>query len=307
MTRPLLALLAGLLLVAAAAAADAKKVAIRWHGQSMFEIVTPAGDERRVVFRQHRSNAFKDHDAGVAAKEYGVLKALHRSGLAVPEPFGCDEGEVDGPYLVMEWIDGSTELAAGELPGALDQMARFLVAVHGLDARSLDVPYLAPIEDPVEGVIAHLPPTTTVAHARYVDELDPDGIRVVLGRLEQKAGIARDSLFEPPLPDETFERDLTLAVGDSELRLEHAPGHAASMLTVYEPASATLWAADVLSDIEIPAIVDDLTGLREHAHADCLARDRDARRELSRACAGQTHRYPGAPAPACPSGRRGAA
>ena len=43
-----------------------------------------------------------------------------------------------------------------------------------------------------------------------------------------------------------------------ELRLEHAPGHTASMLTVYEPASATLWAADMLSDVEIPIVAHDL-------------------------------------------------
>ena len=30
------------------------------------------------------------------------------------------------------------------------------------------------------------------------------------------------------------------------------------MLTVYEPTGAELWAADVLSDVEIPSIIDDL-------------------------------------------------
>jgi aminoglycoside phosphotransferase (APT) family kinase protein len=129
------------------------------------EVVTPAGDERRVVFRQHRANAFKDHDASVAAKEYGVLAALHRNGLAVPEPLGCSERDVDGPYLLMDWIDGTTEPAAGELPAALDQMARFLVAVHRLDPRSLQVPHLEPIEDPVEAVTAHLPSTPTARQA----------------------------------------------------------------------------------------------------------------------------------------------
>jgi hypothetical protein len=31
------------------------------------------------------------------------------------------------------------------------------------------------------------------------------------------------------------------------------------MLTVYEPASETLWAADILSDTEIPSVIHDLT------------------------------------------------
>jgi glyoxylase-like metal-dependent hydrolase (beta-lactamase superfamily II) len=95
-------------------------------------------------------------------------------------------------------------------------------------------------------------------HARYADDLDPDGIRVVLGRFEEQARIERERPFEPPLPDETFEDDMALELGNIELQLSHAPGHAASMLTIYEPESATLWASDVLSDLEIPSITGDL-------------------------------------------------
>jgi glyoxylase-like metal-dependent hydrolase (beta-lactamase superfamily II) len=104
----------------------------------------------------------------------------------------------------------------------------------------------------------HLPRATVVAHARYADDLDPDGIGVVLGRFEEQARIERERPFVPPLPDETFEDDMALELGNIELQLSHAPGHAASMLTIYEPESATLWASDVLSDVEIPSITDDL-------------------------------------------------
>jgi glyoxylase-like metal-dependent hydrolase (beta-lactamase superfamily II) len=104
----------------------------------------------------------------------------------------------------------------------------------------------------------HLPSTTIVAHARFADGIDRDGIRAELAGLEKHAGITRDTPFEPPVPDETFTDETTLAVGDVELLLEHAPGHSASMLTIYERASKTLWAADVLSDVEIPSVIDDL-------------------------------------------------
>jgi glyoxylase-like metal-dependent hydrolase (beta-lactamase superfamily II) len=104
----------------------------------------------------------------------------------------------------------------------------------------------------------HLPGITIVAHTAFAEEIDREGIRAALARLEQHAGIAREAPFEPPLPDETFDVEMTLRVGRLELRLEHAPGHSSSMLTIYEPESATLWAADVLSDVEIPSIVDDL-------------------------------------------------
>ncbi len=81
----------------------------------------------------------------------------------------------------------------------------------------------------------HLPRATIVAHAEYAGDLDPDGIRVALGQLEEQAGVTREHAFEPPLPDETFEVEMTLLVGDLELQLTHAPGHSASMLTIYEP------------------------------------------------------------------------
>jgi hydroxyacylglutathione hydrolase len=104
----------------------------------------------------------------------------------------------------------------------------------------------------------HLPPTTIVSHASYADELDPAGIRAVLAKLEAHAGIERDAPFEPPLPTSTFEDALELSLGDLVLRLEHAPGHTKSMLTVYEPDEACLWAADVLSDVELPSVIHDL-------------------------------------------------
>jgi glyoxylase-like metal-dependent hydrolase (beta-lactamase superfamily II) len=104
----------------------------------------------------------------------------------------------------------------------------------------------------------HLPPARVVAHAAYERTLDLEGIRVVLGQLEESSGIARERPFDPPLPDETFDDGLTLRVGELELRLEHAPGHTADMLTIYEPGSAILWAADMLSDVELPLVCHDL-------------------------------------------------
>jgi aminoglycoside phosphotransferase (APT) family kinase protein len=131
------------------------------------EIATPAGGRRRVVFRQHRSAEFKQHGQTVTVTEYGVLAALHREGLAVPEPYLCnDSGAVTAPYLILDWVDGSTELAADHLPGALEQMAQFLVGLHALDPSSLHLPGLEPIEDPVAAVVAYLPSTEAGDHAR---------------------------------------------------------------------------------------------------------------------------------------------
>jgi aminoglycoside phosphotransferase (APT) family kinase protein len=123
------------------------------------EIATADARHRRVVFRQHRAE-FKQHDRTVTAKEHALLTALHREGLAVPEPYLFDDaGAATAPYLLMEWVDGSTDVAADDLPRALDQMARFLVDLHALDDGSRPLAELAPIEDPRAAVVPYLPST----------------------------------------------------------------------------------------------------------------------------------------------------
>ena len=140
------------------------------------EIATPAGGRRRVVFRQHRSADFKQHGRTVTATEYGVLAALHRTGLAVPEPYLYDDSRaVTDPYLLIDWVGGSTEVAPGDLSAALDQMAQFLVGLHSLDPSSLQLPDLEAIEDPLTAVVPYLPPTAAGHHARRM--LDSGTVR----------------------------------------------------------------------------------------------------------------------------------
>lgn len=121
-------------------------------------IATPAGGIRRVVFRQHRPAGFKGQTALVTAKEHALLTALHAEGFAVPEPFlvSAAGGGID-PYLVTEWVDGSTVVATHELPAALEQMAQFLVRLHSWDAGTTTTAALDHIEDPVAGLPALLP------------------------------------------------------------------------------------------------------------------------------------------------------
>ena len=124
------------------------------------EIATSNGGRRRVVLRQHRAVELKRHAPTVTAKEYRLLAALHRLGFAVPEPYVYVDTDAEAaPYLVMAWVDGSTELASDDLPGALDQMARFLVELHALDGFSLQLPELEPIEDPLAAIFPYLPST----------------------------------------------------------------------------------------------------------------------------------------------------
>ncbi|MEO1062933.1 MAG: aminoglycoside phosphotransferase family protein [Actinomycetota bacterium] len=133
------------------------------------DVESPSGSTRRVVFRQHGGREFKGEASEAAIKEHGLLAALHRLGHAVPAPHHLDaSGATTDPYLVVEWIDGSTEVSADDLPDALDQMARFLVGLHRVDAGSVRVPGLTEVEDPTDAIVPFVPPTAAGESIRAV-------------------------------------------------------------------------------------------------------------------------------------------
>jgi glyoxylase-like metal-dependent hydrolase (beta-lactamase superfamily II) len=64
--------------------------------------------------------------------------------------------------------------------------------------------------------------------------------------------------FEPPMPDQTVEHIMGLMVGDLRVQLFHTPGHARDHLSIYDAETCSLWAGDLLSDLEIPFVSDRL-------------------------------------------------
>jgi glyoxylase-like metal-dependent hydrolase (beta-lactamase superfamily II) len=107
------------------------------------------------------------------------------------------------------------------------------------------------------------PGVSVVAHAGFLASVDgPEGAPEV-ERWAAREGIARATPFVVPQPDETFERSLSLRVGELCLELLHAPGHAPDQLVVHDPRRATLWAADMLSDREIPLVSHNLAAYEQ--------------------------------------------
>jgi len=105
-----------------------------------------------------------------------------------------------------------------------------------------------------------LPPAPILAHAAFGQSLAADQAYTLkaIARWEASQGAARGAPFVPPTPDELVEDGHELALGDLTLHLVHVPGHAADQVAIYEPASAVLWAADILSDLEIPFVSHSL-------------------------------------------------
>ncbi len=102
----------------------------------------------------------------------------------------------------------------------------------------------------------HFPGVPVIAHSGYmrvVHDHDADLYRQI-GAWEAHQTLHRAHPFVLPIPTYTFDTALTFTLDEIRLRLLYAPGHAPDQCVVYHAESGTLWAADMLSDIEIPLV-----------------------------------------------------
>lgn len=110
----------------------------------------------------------------------------------------------------------------------------------------------------------HFPGVPVIAQINYNKEITQQNSRIQkqIERWEKKNGIKRVGNFAPPPAQTLFSEELLITVGKERLRLIHAPGHAADQCVVYHAKSRTLWAADMLSDLEIPQISHNLAAYK---------------------------------------------
>jgi hydroxyacylglutathione hydrolase len=104
-----------------------------------------------------------------------------------------------------------------------------------------------------------MPDGPVIAHESTAEHTEVS--RLVEQRLAAN-GAPRDTPFVPPQINVMVGERLMLPFPKGSLRLYHAPGHCADQLVVYESFERTLWAADMLSDIEIP-FADDVQAYRQ--------------------------------------------
>jgi glyoxylase-like metal-dependent hydrolase (beta-lactamase superfamily II) len=105
-----------------------------------------------------------------------------------------------------------------------------------------------------------LPDVPVAAHAQFPAALAAHfaGTVAQIARWEAHFGYARSAPFTAPQLTHALADGATLPLGNYELQIIPIPGHAPDQIAVYEPATATLWAADTLSDQEIPYVSDNL-------------------------------------------------
>ncbi len=141
----------------------------------------------------------------------------------------------------------------GIAPETIEDIARFVME-QGATPRAIVLTHAH--WDHVMGP-EHFPGVPVIAHADYLRVLREHGADLYrqIGVWEAQARIRRPRPFLLPKPTYTFDTALTFTLGDIRLRVFHAPGHALDQCAVYHEEGGTLWAADILSDIEIPLVL----------------------------------------------------
>jgi aminoglycoside phosphotransferase (APT) family kinase protein len=98
---------------------------------------------KKLIVRQHGTVDLKQNPY-VAADEFKLLQILQHEGLPIPTPYYLDQSKdiFSTPYIVIEFIEGRTELTPSNLTYFISQLASNLAQIHHLDSSSLDLSFL---------------------------------------------------------------------------------------------------------------------------------------------------------------------
>ena len=138
------------------------------------EIERPDGETKKLVVRQHGTVDLK-HNPRIASDEFKLLRILRSAGLATPAPYYLDQcGEIlSTPCVVIEYIEGETDLAPCHVGDVSLQLATHLSRIHNVDCAALDLSFLSDQEAMYSRQLRERAENT-------VDSTDEGGIRAVL-------------------------------------------------------------------------------------------------------------------------------
>jgi glyoxylase-like metal-dependent hydrolase (beta-lactamase superfamily II) len=148
----------------------------------------------------------------------------------------------------------------GIFPAEIAALAR-LVAVQGATVEAIILTHSH--WDHLLGP-EHFPGVPVVAHAAYPATVATHGAGQMrtIAAWETRHRVKRRQRFSLPQPTTAVATPTAYTLGDLTLRLDHAPGHWPDQITIYDPANGVLWAADMLSDREIPFVSHSLGAYR---------------------------------------------
>src|SRR6188768_1628431 len=104
------------------------------------EIERPDRQTQKMIVRRHGAVDLR-HNPHIAADEFKLLQLTQAAGLATPAPYGVDQSaEIFAtPYVVIEYVEGTTEFALDRIPDFIPQFTTHLARIHAIDSSSVDL------------------------------------------------------------------------------------------------------------------------------------------------------------------------
>ncbi len=138
------------------------------------EIEHADGQTQKMIVRQHGEVDLK-HNPHIAADEFKLLNILHSAGLATPVPYDVDESSMilATPYIVVEYIEGTSEFKPTDLRGFIHQLARHLANIHTMNLTNVDLSFLPQQAAKITKIVSQ-------PSAMLDDSLDEGRIRATL-------------------------------------------------------------------------------------------------------------------------------
>lgn len=115
---------------------------------TVLELETGNGTRRKLIHRLHGPVDLRQNP-NVASHEFRVLQLTHAAGLATPEPVYLDATDplFPTPSLVVEYVEGVTDLKPEDPADYVTQMADELARIHRMDTAGRDLDFLLKLED----------------------------------------------------------------------------------------------------------------------------------------------------------------
>ena len=134
------------------------------------EIALSGKDTVKIVLRSHKNHDWKAQQSNVTASEFELLDTLFKAGFALPKPVLLDSScsILADPYFLMEWVEGTTTVAASEGVHAIKQMSEFLANLHSSNIELVAKIDLPRNDDPIAGALNYIPNNKQYASIRKI-------------------------------------------------------------------------------------------------------------------------------------------
>ena len=115
---------------------------------TVLELETRSGTHRKLIHRLHGEVDLRQNP-NVASDEFRVLQLTHAAGLASPAPVFLDVNDplFSTPSIVVEYVEGVTDLKPDDPADYVRQMAAELAGIHQVDTAGRDLDFLLKVED----------------------------------------------------------------------------------------------------------------------------------------------------------------